>query len=343
MVETNDGRSRVVFGDPQGLGETINFLDLDGTNGFVIEHKDPGRNVRAGLGGPTELGFRRGDFNGDGVADLLLEVTGMPADTGYDREGYIVFGGGDTTAASLTLNGESTANVVRITATEEDSLQPTFSAISDYNGDGIDDIRFLDKVIYGGADLPAQLDADSLDPEAGRELAYAATDIGDMNGDGMPDYYLPGHSAVLFDTASGLPETIDAQTLDGSNGFRLSSSSGPITSVAGIGDFNGDGLADLATGVPEDDRVSILYGRDDGFAAEIDPADLAAADGVVLTGGLQGSLGDKIAPAGDVNGDGLNDVLISQSGFVSGHIDALVLYGTEEALASPLAARNRPG
>ena len=66
--------------------------------------------------------------------------------------------------------------------------------------------------------------------------------------------YAAGESYVVFGRASGFGASLDLADLDGTNGFRLggidfSDSSG--FSVAGAGDVNGDGFADLIIGAPD--------------------------------------------------------------------------------------------
>jgi hypothetical protein len=86
--------------------------------------------------------------------------------------------------------------------------------------------------------------------------------------------------------------------------------------VAWLGDFNGDRLADLAVGLPAaangEGQVIVVYGRAGGWPAPPDSEMLA--DSLTSFVGLAGAgIGDVMAPAGDVDGDGLNDLLIGDS------------------------------
>src|SRR5690606_21733568 len=87
-------------------------------------------------------------------------------------------------------------------------------------------------------------------PGAGHSVASA----GDVNGDGIDDIIVgsarirgrPGTSWVVFGRSEPFPAEIDPMSLDGTNGFRLIGSHElDRFSVAGRGDINGDGLADL--------------------------------------------------------------------------------------------------
>lgn len=91
-------------------------------------------------------------------------------------------------------------------------------------------------------------------------------------------------------------------------------------SVAGIGDVNQDGIADFAVGAPKADprgrlnagSVYVVYGR--GPAAPLDLSTFGPSDGFRIDGASDDRAGYAVAPAGDVNGDGLVDLAVGAPG-----------------------------
>ncbi len=93
-------------------------------------------------------------------------------------------------------------------------------------------------------------------------------------------------------------------------------------SVASAGDVNGDGFDDLIIGAsyanfPSDPdfygtgAAYVVYGKSAGFAENIDLSSLDGTTGFRLVGTRVGDrAGLSVASAGDVNGDGLDDMII---------------------------------
>jgi len=123
-------------------------------------------------------------------------------------------------------------------------------------------------------------------------------------------------------TLLAAPHPLDLSTLDGSNGFRLdgidaSDYSGGSVSTAG--DVNGDGYDDILVGAwgadPGGDSLAgetyVVFGSGSGFAASLDLDTLDGSNGFRLDGiDADDRSGWSVSTAGDVNGDGFDDILI---------------------------------
>ncbi len=148
---------------------------------------------------------------------------------------------------------------------------------------------------------------------------------GDMNGDGYDD--LASGSSVIFGKNTPFSATIDPSILNGKNGFSIkfdipySYGNGPGSA---IGDFNGDGFDDLILSFDTDSNVSasIFFGKGTGFKS-IESLN----DGGVNVLGLVNS--NYIAPiaarnAGDINGDGMDDIILSSTAGYGPHLSTVI-------------------
>ncbi|MDB6172756.1 MAG: repeat protein [Chthoniobacteraceae bacterium] len=153
--------------------------------------------------------------------------------------------------------------------------------------------------------------------------------IGDLNGDGHGDFAISdtissGNSGtiyVVFGTATGVPAGIDLTTLNGTNGFTYTDDGGEtsIPYTFATGDFNHDGIDDLAIGAPfaaHVGEVHVIFGKNtlanNFFPAHFTPANVTGTAGSVirdprLSSGAQ--FGTGLA-AGDLDGDGIDELII---------------------------------
>ncbi len=165
----------------------------------------------------------------------------------------------------------------------------------------------------------------------GSELGYSLAGAGDVNGDGLPDLiagapgaYTPdqrGSAWVIY--GRNAPGIVDL-TQPG-NGYEITggpSSVGMGTAVAGLGDINGDGIPDVAVSQPYDSSgqpgsrggdgvVNVVYGHQGDQAVQLDQL---GGDGFRIQGTRGDLLGASLAGPGDVNGDGIPDILIGAPG-----------------------------
>ena len=117
---------------------------------------------------------------------------------------------------------------------------------------------------------------------------------------------------------------LELASLDGTNGFvmyGLDSADHAGFAVSTAGDVNGDGLDDIIIGAPAGDGAGnaledagesyVVFGRTGGFGPSLDLASLDGTNGFVLYGIDQfDRSGFAVSTAGDVNGDGIDDIII---------------------------------
>jgi hypothetical protein len=163
-------------------------------------------------------------------------------------------------------------------------------------------------------------------------VGYSAAGAGDVNGDGLADLivsvpYLDLTSGVfvIFGKSDSLAVSLSS-VADGRAGFAvLGEPDGERLgfTVAGVGDVNGDGLDDIAFAssyqAPGDllvrGRVRVVLGRrDPAPSLSLASLDADPSLGYAITGAADGDLALDVQAGRDVNGDGLDDVLVAAQG-----------------------------
>jgi hypothetical protein len=270
------GASYVVFGKANNTSVNLSAL---GTGGFVINGAAAGD--RSGRSVSSA-----GDVNGDGLDDLI--VGAYYADPNGDKSGasYVVFGkaGGAKVELSDIASGTSTLGFVINGAAIYDRSGFSVSSAGDVNNDGLDDL------IVG---------------------AWGA----DPNGNSYS-----GASYVVFGKANNTSVNLSAL---GTGGFVINgAAAGDLSgySVSSAGDVNGDGLDDLIVGaknaapngITNAGASYVVFGKAGG--TPINLSDVAGGNsnlGFVINGaGANDQSGRSVRSAGDVNGDGLDDLII---------------------------------
>ncbi|MFO6428586.1 tandem-95 repeat protein [Erythrobacter sp. W302b] len=301
----------VITNTPQQLGApdtnpVIDLAELDGSLGFVIPGLAPGdlagRSVSSG-----------GDVNGDGFDDLIIGAYGADPDgKSFAGTSYVVFGkaGGFGTSFDLaSLDGSNGFAINGIDAFDNSGF--SVSSAGDLNGDGLADLI-----------------------------------IGAPGGD--PSGAASGESYVVFGRAGGFAANLDLASLNGATGFRIDGvGSGDESgfAVSAAGDVNGDGFEDLLIGAYRADADGklvagesyVVFGKASGFGASLDLANLNGANGFRIDGIAVGDQsGFSVAAAGDVNGDGIDDLVIGAPEASSGAGAAYVLLGKTSGFGSSL-------
>lgn len=312
------GAGYVVFGKPS-FPAVLELSQLDGRNGFSIPAI-----ATSGLLG-ISVG-RAGDFNGDGIDDFFIGATSADSN-GLTNNGqlHVIYGNsawGTAGSASsfnlLSLNGSNGFTVNG--AVDSDSLGDSVASVGDFNRDGRDDLLILSR----GTDLTNRTNA--------------------------------GAAFLLYGRSQAFPANLNSNEIEGTYGALImgTDATAALSAVAGGGDFNGDGYQDLVVsssgadpyGVLSSGQVYLVYGSP-FFPSRFDLADLFDANGGngvtgrVYNGYLDGA-GMRGAFAGDINGDGRDDLRIAVPyGDLYGMIapgQAYVVYGSPSAagvLVSP--------
>ena len=335
------GRSYVVFGGV-GVGNSgsIALSSLDGSNGFKLDGEV--LNDNSGL-----LVSGAGDINHDGVADFLIgaPIHG-PGNTGRS---YAVFGKSGSHALLPLANLNGTNGFKMDGEAMGDISGRIVASAGDVNKDGIADFVVgayghnnaagRTYVIFGNQNIGKSgffslsglngTNGFRIDGEIANDFSgLSAGGAGDINGDGYADLFVgapchnsnTGRSYVVFGGASsGGSGLLALSGLNGINGFKLDGEMGGDLSgeVSAAGDVNGDGYADLIIGSSVHNGYTgrsyvVFGGARVGGSGLIPLSSLNGINGFKLDGesAIDAFNGLLVANGGDINGDGVADVLI---------------------------------
>jgi arylsulfatase A-like enzyme len=345
------GALNALFGAvPAGLGSDGNqFWKRDDVN--VLGESDPGDAFGSALAA--------GDFDGDGHTDIAVGVP-TSAVGSVDSAGSVnvLYGSdGGLAAASNQLLQQGVDDLPGSAATGNGF--GVALAAGDFNGDGVSDLAVGSPgqsvsgkagagavtVLYGqtlqAGDSQAGLQSDTaqvwtqdstdvLGTSGASDAFASALAAGDFNGDGYADLAIgvPNETAssvktaggvnVLFGGPDGLTSTGNQLWKQGNDGILDTPETGDHFGASlAAGDLNGDGSADLAVGVPQEDvgtvvdagAVNVLYGSTAGLTSTGNQFWTQNSSAVLDTAETNDTFGASLA-AGDVNGDGSADLAV---------------------------------
>ena len=365
---TNRGESYLVYGQSTDslLTGSLNLSDLGGAvagakfNG-IANHDQSGVSVSGA-----------GDVNGDGLDDLLVGAySANPG--GFDiGQSYLVYGQPTDSALTGSLNlsdvGDAVAGATFDGIADGDRSGISVSSAGDVNGDGLDDLligaylanvggtdRGESYLIYGqnaGSALTGSLRLTNVGGSLagakfygvadGDRTGFSVSSAGDVNGDDLDDLLIGAYYANADGTDRGQSYLVYGQPADSplTGNLNLSDVGGAVAgavfsgladndrsgrSVSSAGDVNGDGLDDLLIGAryadaDGDDRGEsyLVYGQpaENPLTGSLNLSDVGGAVAGAIFDGIADDdhSGRSVSNAGDVNGDGLDDLLIGASG-----------------------------
>ena len=276
--EDGVGRGYVIFGKAGGYTD-INLYGLPEAKGFTIVGDAEYDSAASAVAGA-------GDINGDGFDDVIIGAASNDDGGTSAGDAYVIFGkaGGFGTKGVVNVASLNGADGFAIQGDAAyDRAGTSVDALGDINGDGFDDI------IVG---------------------APGGSDGGDH----------AGEAYVLYGKRTGFGARVDLTSLSPAAGFVIQGDqAGDYAgwSVACAGDLNGDGFADIVVGAKlgnnggfDAGEAYVIFGSAGGFG-RIDLTNTTSWAGYIIQGDVEGDqAGFSVASAGDVNGDGFDDLIV---------------------------------
>ena len=283
----------------------FNVSSLNGQNGFTVR----------GFGNNAGISVSNvGDINGDGIADVIIGAPYANNDA-WQLTGqcYVIYGSNNIFTSIFSLDSLNGKNGFII------------SGINANDGSG-----------------------------------YSVSSAGDVNADNTTDVIIgapyannnTGQSYIIFGSKVGFSSIFELKNLNGTNGFVINGvNSGDQSgwSVSDTGDVNADNITDIIIGAPYADKNAgqsyVIYGSKNGFPAQLNLTDLSVNKGFTINGisssticpsplpfsphcsSFSDTSGWSVSGAGDVNADGVADIIIGAPGANKNGGQSYVIYG----------------
>ena len=354
----------------------FNLADLNGQNGFIINGINGGQYPNGDFSGCSVSGA--GDVNGDGISDIIIGADGANYNTG---QSYVVYGNRNGFAPFLNLSSLNGQNGFVINGVNDDYAAQSGISVSDagdINADGIADIIIgvregginstgQSYVVFGSRlEFPSSISPNWFTGQNGfvingiDDFHFAGISVsgaGDVNADGIDDVVigaLASQSYVLFGSKDIFSSQVFLADLNGVNGFVINGNdTGSLISVSGIGDINADSIDDIIIGAPwanyDAGQTYVIFGSKNEFPPQFNLSGLNGQNGFVINGinyidDING-IGGSIGAAGDVNDDGIMDVIIGESNCMGGcgAGNVFIVFGNRNGFSPQLDLNNLNG
>jgi hypothetical protein len=350
------GRVYVVRGGSNiGSSGSFPLSSLNGSNGFIITGEVAGDRFGTSL-------KAAGDINADGIKDMIIGAPGANSSPGAT---YLILGKmglGSTGSISIPLTNTTG---VKLTGSTSELSGASVGGDVDLNNDGIKDMLIgapgasssagAAYVVFGRSNITAvtPLALSSLNSTnslkiTGVSASYSGlvSRAGDVNNDGIDDIIIGAPSASSFSGAVYL--VFGKPNIGSFSPLSLSSLSGKGVvipgatvnnffglSVAAVGDFNGDGIDDVAAGAPDvgGDRAYVIFGNSAlSSTSNLPVSTLNGLNGFRVSSVSAYDQTGYVAGVGDINGDGLADLLVGAPSANSGAGGSYLVFGDENCI-----------
>ena len=285
------------LGDLNGDGRNdIAVLESSGSRVLVYYQKTNGSlDTPQVITTPLSVsGIAIRDINNDGYADLIISGSSKTATSGWLGRVMIYRQNPVTHVLDPPLEyvlSTNTAGTLAIADLNNDGLPDIIVASANSSGNGILSFLFQE----AGGTLKAETRYTSVPVMPGGEVHAA-----DMNSDGLNDIVVQSGNkqlAVIKQTSPGVYSTFPDY-------YTIQTSYWPYFNSFALGDLNGDGRADIVVADPGNSgKINIFLQNSSG-----------GIDGPTLVDGAY--LGQGEVKIADIDGDGLNDIIVYSGGYV---------------------------